>query len=143
MIPLASPLRVSLPFEPLRPYISHYWLSIDNTDENYSILPDGSVDLVVVVAGSTFRVEVFGTTTSRAELELDMGSHYLGIRFRAGQCRYFLDVQASELTNANRPVTDTLFADLEWAAESIMADSLFVVVDPNGIGVDVVQHWQG
>lgn len=53
MIPVASPLRVSLPFEPLRPYISHYWLSIDNTDDNYSILPDGSVDLVVVVAGST------------------------------------------------------------------------------------------
>lgn len=129
MTTTSIPLRVSRPAGPLREYVSHYWLSLDNADETYSVLPDGAVDVVVAVGRTTCQVDIFGTTTSRTELPLDVGSHYLGIRFKPGQSRHFLDVHASELTNTNRSAEGLFLPNMLGIAESIAADSLFPRVD--------------
>jgi AraC-like DNA-binding protein len=99
--------------------VSHYWLSLENTDETYSVLPDGAVDLVVAVGATTSRVDVFGTTTLKTVLPLDVGSHYLGIRFKPGQSRHFLDVGAAELTNGHQAADGLLLPDMCAVADSI------------------------
>lgn len=121
--------RVSRPTGPLREYVSHYWLSLDNADDTYSVLPDGAVDVVVAVDASACQVGIFGTTTSRTELSLDVGRHYLGIHFRSGQSRHFTDVRASDLTDSNRPADGLFLPDMLGVAESITADSLFARLD--------------
>lgn len=123
------PVHVSLPAAPLRAHVSHYWLSLDNSDDTYSIAPDGAVDVVVVVGATTFRVDIFGTTTKRSELLLDIGNHYLGIRFRPGQSRHFLNAQAHELTNSVQPAEEWFFPNMLGVAESISTDSLFTRLD--------------
>jgi AraC-like DNA-binding protein len=124
-----QPVHVALPAAPLRPYISHYWLSLDNSDETYSVSPDGAVDIVAVVGAAGYRLDAFGTTTKRSKLQLDVGSHYLGIRFRPGQSRHFLDVKASELRDAVHPVEGGLLPDMLSVVESISSDSLFARLD--------------
>lgn len=123
------PVHVARPAAPLRPYISHYWLSLDNSDKTYSVAPDGTVDVVVVVGAASYRLDAFGTTTKRSELQLDVGSHYLGIRFRPGQSRHFLEAKASELRDAVHSIEGGLLPDMSLVAESISTDSLFTHLD--------------
>lgn len=123
------PIHVSPPAAPLRAHVSHYWLSLDNADDTYPVWPDGAVDVVVAVGATGQRVDIFGSTTSRTELPLNIGSHYLGIRFRPGQSRHFLDAQASELTNSFQPVEGAFFLDTHEVAELISTDDLFARLD--------------
>lgn len=123
------PVRVALPAAPLRDYVSHYWLSLSNGDNTYSVLPDGAVDVVVAIGTTTCRVDIFGTTTSRTELPLDVGAHYLGIRFKPGQSRRFLDIKALELTNSNLPAQGLLCTDILGVAETVTADRMFEHLD--------------
>lgn len=124
-----SPIHVSLPAAALQPYISHYWLSLANSDENYPITPDGAVDVIAVVGGATFRVDAFGTTTKRSEIQLEIGSHYLGVRFKPGQSRHFLDIKTSELTNAVYSAEGAFLPDMSGVAESLSVGSSFTYLD--------------
>lgn len=125
----SRPFHVSIPAIPLRPYISHYWLSLDNRDESYSIAPDGAVDVVIVAGAATFRVDAFGTTTKRSKVQLEVGNHYLGVRFRPGQSRHFLDARTSELTNAVHSAEGIFPLDISGIAESISTGSVFTYLD--------------
>jgi AraC-like DNA-binding protein len=129
MSPSRQPVQVALPASPLRAHVSHYWLSLDNRDEAHAIAPDGSVDVVVVVGASTFRVDVFGTTTRRTELPLEPACHYLGIRFQPGQSRHFLDVPARALTDAVLPAESLLIPSVREVAEPIAGDAWFARLD--------------
>ena len=70
-------------------------------------LPDGAVDLVVQVNGASVGSWIYGTTTSRVDIALIQPCHYLGIRFRAGQSRHFINATARELIDRSE-VTDGL-----------------------------------
>lgn len=129
MSPSRQPIHVALPAPPLRAHVSHYWLSLDNRDNTHAIAPDGSVDVVLVVGASTCRVDVFGTTTRRKEMPLEPGCHYLGIRFRPGQSRHFLDVSARELTDAVHPAESVLIPSVRALAESMAGDAWFARLD--------------
>lgn len=122
-------MHVSAPAAPLLSYISHYWLSLNNRAESYSITPDGSVDIVVVLGESTSRLDAFGTTTKRSAVQLDVGKHYLGIRFKPGQSRHFLDAKASELTNAVYSAGDVFLPRLPELAGLIYHKALFTHLD--------------
>jgi AraC-like DNA-binding protein len=87
------------------------------------------VDVVLVVGASNFRTEVFGTTTRRTEVPLEPGCHYLGIRFRPGQSRHFLDVSARELTDAVLPAESLLIPGVQELAESIAGHAWFARLD--------------
>ncbi|WP_157981834.1 AraC family transcriptional regulator [Aliidiomarina soli] len=120
----------SLPAAPLRPFISHYWLSRNNTSPTHTVLPDGAVDLVVVTGGSgRQRADMFGTSRCRTQLLLELGVEYLGIRFRPGQSRHFLDATAAELTNLAVPAHGQLVNDILVASECIDGDSIFAHLD--------------
>lgn len=121
--------RAALPAPALRGYVSHYWLSLDNRDPSFSIAPDGSVDMVLVLGASKCRVDVYGTTTRRTELAIEPACHYLGIRFRPGQSRHFLDMPTSELTDAVWPAEGALIPLVTGLAESMTSDTVFTRVD--------------
>jgi hypothetical protein len=38
---------------PLSGFISHYWLSLGNTDSTHTVFPDGAVGLVIKVCGNS------------------------------------------------------------------------------------------
>jgi AraC-like DNA-binding protein len=120
---------MALPAPALRPYVSHYWLSLDNRDASCAVTPDGAVDLVAVAGRSAVRVDLFGTTTRRTALALDLGCHYLGIRFRPGQSRHFLDVQARELTDAVLPAEGAMVSSLLAVTESMTGTSPYARLD--------------
>ncbi|MGB3942718.1 MAG: AraC family transcriptional regulator [Candidatus Manganitrophaceae bacterium] len=114
---------------PLRNFVSHYWLSLDNPDLTHAVLPDGMVDLVIKVCGATARSWVYGTTTIRTDLRLEQGSHYLGIRFKPGQSRHFVSVAAHELTDAREPSQGLLLFTLNDVPENIARGDLFLRLD--------------
>lgn len=129
MSPSRQPIHVALPAPPLRAHVSHYWLSLDNRDPSFAIAPDGSVDMVLVLGSSNYRVDVYGTTTRRTELAIEPACHYLGIRFRPGQSRHFLDMPASDLTDAVLPAVGPLAQRVAELAESMASEAVFNRVD--------------
>ncbi len=83
----------------LTPYVSHFWLSLNNQATEHIILPDGAVDIVIKIKGSNALTSVYGTTTQATAIALDQHCHYLGIRFAPGQSRHFLHASASDVTD--------------------------------------------
>lgn len=122
-------VRTTQPAVPLRRYISHYWLSPANNDTSYSIVPDGSVDVVLVIRASSCQIAVFGTTTKKTDVMLEIGSHYLGIRFRPGQSRHFMQVNTAELTDAIHTADDVLLPDLSQVTQVSSMDLWFALLD--------------
>lgn len=100
-------LMARAPHRALSSFVSHYWLGLANTDPTYAILPDGCVDLVFEITSSGWRGWAYGTTTRPTEIALTFGSHYLGVRFKPGQSRHFIDACGAELANAREDL-DTL-----------------------------------
>lgn len=118
-----------LPAARLRNYISHYWLSRNNQDSDYSVIPDGSVDIVINLNPGYCQQSVFGTSTSFTEIPIDPGSHYLGICFKPGKSRHFIHTPASHLTNTHQSVTGQLKPGLQGIAEFIEYDDIFYKLD--------------
>ena len=125
----SEPLLVALPAPRLRPYVSHYWLSRHNRDDRQTVLPDGSVDLVLTGDGASARAWVYGTTTAPQALALAPGAHYLGVRFHPGQSRHFLRAAAAELTDTHEPAQGLLAFDLHDFPEQLAAGPVFARLD--------------
>lgn len=115
-----------MPSAHLRDYVSHYWLSRNNPDDDHSILPDGSVDIVIKVNGGLSQDLIYGSTTAKTDIPLEIACHYLGISFKPGKSRHFINAAASELTNANEPTKELLKFDLIDTHEFIESDDVFI-----------------
>lgn len=113
----------------LREYVSHYWLCRHNSDRTHEVLPDGCVDVVVSVSGSSARSAVYGTTTTRREVPVEVGSHYLGIRFKPGRSRHFLAASAIELTDRCEGAAGLLELALDEVPEKVSDDCVFSTLD--------------
>ncbi len=111
-------LIVVLPSQLLRGFISHYWMSLDNPDAAYSILPDGAVDLVINQSGTSTQSWAYGTSTSKSVVALEQHAHYFGIRFKPGQSRHFMKAAANELTDRCEPAKGLLSFSLDSVLES-------------------------
>jgi len=131
MTPPAIPnsFRTHSPGGPLSRYVSHYWLSLRNESSLYSALPDGCVDVVIEVAGDTHDAWIYGSTTRPTDIACSRGTHYLGIRFRPGQSRHFIDATAGEITDARAQLRGLMQLPVEMIAERITADTLFSQLD--------------
>ncbi|MFC7513803.1 DUF6597 domain-containing transcriptional factor [Herbaspirillum sp. GCM10030257] len=114
------------PSEPLRDFVSHYWLSLNNLDSTYMAFPDGAVDLVIQVSGESAFSWLYGTTTKRTDLPLGLHDHYLGVRFKPGQSRHFIKIPARELTNDRILSEDVLQFSLDDMPERIGNADVFI-----------------
>lgn len=108
-------MRRFVPTASVRRFVDHYWLAAESRDPHYEILPDGAIDVVLLVDGSRTAVTAYGTTTRAANVPLVPGGRYLGIRFRPGGSRHFLDASARELTDNATTVSGVLSTALEDA----------------------------
>lgn len=88
-------------------------------------MPDGAIDVVIMVRDHEVKSLVYGTTTARSDLPLELGSHYLGIRFRPGQSRHFLNATASELTDGSESAQGLLRFELASIPELIPSGDVF------------------
>lgn len=141
MVPTSSPIvalsaetsvRCALPAAPLRTWIDHYWLSLDNDSPAHAILPDGAIDLVVrqgPESDSDWTVRVYGTTTSSLSIALEQGAHYAGVRFKPGQGRHFLKAAARELTDRCESATGLLPFCLDRVAGHVGSADIFASFD--------------
>ncbi|MEW4563775.1 AraC family transcriptional regulator [Bremerella sp. JC770] len=109
-----------LPSAVLRPFVSHYWVSHNNRETTHTIMPDGSVDLVMAADGTSTDSWLYGTSTSAAEVPLSAGTNYLGVRFRPGQARHFMSLAAKELTNDHAAANQSLRFSLEEVPERLV-----------------------
>lgn len=100
-------------------FVSHYWLSLNNTRPAQTILPDGCVDLVIEADGASAQSWVYGTTTGPVSVPIRLGVHYLGIQFKPGQSRHFVALPAKELTDSHAPAPEVLRFALDGIAEQI------------------------
>lgn len=145
-------MQTAPPVGELRGCISHYWLSRDNCHDTHAVLPDGAVDVVFALGRSGLQTTVYGTTTARTDLMLEPDAHYLGIRFRPGQSRWFLEVSAAELRDRCVPtdglwpgwtteVAAAVMANGDWAALDRMLFSLRSCRYRAGARIDqVIEH---
>jgi AraC-like DNA-binding protein len=123
---VVSPQFIAMAPSPcLVPYVSHYWLGLNNEDASYAALPDGAVDVVIKIQECSARSWVYGTTTHATTIALDQHCHYLGIRFKPGQSRHFLHVPASELTDCCESAQDLLKFSFHGALEARVDTSIF------------------
>ena len=108
----------------LKKYVKHYWLGLNNQATNYTVLPDGSVDIVIQYDGDLTTSMVYGTTTSRMDLDISPNFHYVGIRFKPGMSRHFMNLSAQELTNAAELSLDVLAFSLEEFSEQLPLNNI-------------------
>jgi AraC-like DNA-binding protein len=122
---LSPQFIVMTPSSCLTPYVSHYWLGLNNQDTAYDVLPDGAVDVVIKIQEASECSWVYGTTTQSTTIALDQHCHYLGIRFKPGQSRHFLHVPANELTDSCESADTLLRFSFEGALNTSVNASVF------------------
>lgn len=122
-------LIIHAPAAALRPFVAHYWLSLNNLNDAYLVLPDACVDIVLEVTGSDWRAWGYGSTTRPTRLACSPGTHYLGIRFLPGQSRHFLSGHAGELTDRRQDAHDLLPFPLEPVAARVAEADVFAEAD--------------
>lgn len=126
---LQPSVRCALPAEPLRAWIDHYWVSLDNDCPAHVILPDGSIDLVIHQGRADAAAWVYGTTTSSLNVDLERGAHYVGIRFKPGQGRHFLKAATKELTDRRESVSSLLPFSIDPVVGHVGNTDVFARID--------------
>ena len=114
-----APTRFFKPSLRLQPYIQYYWLSMHNQASNYPILPDGCVDLVFDLLTPASEALLYGTTTSMQLVDIQPQTHYLGIHFRPGQGRHFINTATLVLSNNHLNADQLLRQDIQPVFEQI------------------------
>lgn len=121
-------LRVQAPAAKLAAFVDHYWRGLDNRESSYDILPDGCVDVVFHVRGPNASLWAYGTS-SRFQREAIAHGDYLGIRFRPGMARFFLDLPADEITDRREPLGREFLFRADDLSGDIRSDRVFERLD--------------
>ena len=90
------------PPQSLVPFIERFWhgvVSATSPFRDFTIVPDGCVDVVYEQLGPHVRCFLFGTASHPHQFQFTPDAQYLGIRFRPGMGRHFLDLHPRELTD--------------------------------------------
>lgn len=119
---------LQLPAPALSPYVNHYWLSRNNRDTEHLVLPDGGVDVVYGVGGVTFSM-AYGVATRKSFCSMAPGFHYLGISFRSGQIRHFLNVAQNHITDDSVSINGLAGLSPESFADEIASGETFKRID--------------
>jgi len=124
-----SAVSIRRPSRALARFVSHYWLSLHNSDSTYTALPDGCVDIVLELTHSDWYGWVYGTTTRPTHIACLPGSHYLGIRFKPGQSRHFIRATAHELTDCCEDLRTLARFPTQAVVDNITSGALFSQLD--------------
>lgn len=99
----ATNYREFLPVAPLRDFVECIWTrgAITNAPgKPHRVLPDGCIDIVFQIGPrAVAQAQVVGTMSRPLNVDEGAAGRYVGIRFRPGKARLFLDFRAQELTD--------------------------------------------
>lgn len=123
-----SGVQTRRPASSLSAFVSHYWLGMNNRDATYDIVPDGCIDVVLHAGQGRTTTWAYGTTT-RLKRELIEPGNYLGIRFKPGMARFFMDVPAEELTDRREAAPGALARELEPLFDLLGAGEVYPQLD--------------
>lgn len=115
---VAPTVGVVRPSAPLAAWIDHFWFSVQGSAPATVVLPDGCIDLVLVCAATQACAAVYGSVTAPTAVALTPGARYVGVQFRAGAARHFLDASACELTDCAVEADRVLRVDLADAFDA-------------------------
>lgn len=90
------------PPQSLVPFVDRFWHGVVSTTSpfrDFTIVPDGCVDVVYEQLGPRVRCFIFGTVSHLQQFQFTPDAQYVGIRFRPGMGRHFLDLHPRELTD--------------------------------------------
>jgi AraC-like DNA-binding protein len=90
------------PPQSLVPFVDRFWHGVVSTTSpfrDFTIVPDGCVDVVYEQLGPSVRCFIFGTVSHLQQFQFTPDAQYVGIRFRPGMGRHFLDLHPRELTD--------------------------------------------
>lgn len=90
------------PPQSLVPFVDRFWhgvVSATSPFRDFTIVPDGCVDVVYEQLGPHVRCFIFGTASHLQQFHFTPDAQYVGIRFRPGMGRHVLDLHPSELTD--------------------------------------------
>lgn len=116
--PPASGYARFWPGEDLAPFVEHYWTVTwdTGTEEVHEVLPHPSVHLAL----EPDRSRVVGVQTGRFTARLEGKGRILGVKFRPGGFRPFIDHAAAELTDRTVSPGEVLDGDIgELEAEAL------------------------
>ena len=108
------------PPQSLVPFIERFWhgvVSATSPFRDFTIVPDGCVDVVYEQLGPHVRCFLFGTASHPHQFQFTPDAQYLGIRFRPGMGRHFLDLHPRELTDQHVELPAFLGVSPEELAE--------------------------
>ena len=110
------------PPQSLVPFIERFWhgvVSATSPFRDFTIVPDGCVDVVYEQLGPHVRCFLFGTASHPHQFQFTPDAQYLGIRFRPGMGRHFLDLHPRELTDQHVELPAFLGVRPEELAEEL------------------------
>ncbi len=120
---MSSKYVVIPPAPELRDFVSHYWLSLDNSERLHVALPDGAVDLVIQADQTTISSWLYGTTTAKTNIAKGQQCHYLGVRFQPGQSRHFIRPSAHDLTDTYIATHEALKFSINEVSETFLENN--------------------
>lgn len=107
-----KPLLICLPGARLSRWIRCFWLGHDPVQQDYAIIPDGCIDIVLRCRQTVAsQIAIFGSTTQFSQQPIVPNHRYIGIRFEPGQARHFIPAPAWQLTNN---VSNEMTPFLQW-----------------------------
>ena len=110
---LASP-------QSLIPFVDRFWhgvVSAASPFRDLTIVPDGCVDVVYEQQGAYVRCFVFGTASHLHQFQFTPDAQYVGVRFRPGMGRHFLELHPRDLTDQQVEVSAFLDVQPDEIAE--------------------------
>ena len=110
------------PPQSLVPFVDRFWHGVVSTTSpfrDFTIVPDGCVDVVYEQLGPHVRCFLFGTASHPHQFQFTPDAQYLGIRFRPGMGRHFLDLHPRELTDQHVELPAFLGVRPEELAEEL------------------------
>ena len=99
------------------PQVEAFW-SVEATARPYRVLPDTCIDFIFDLDRAQARL--VGTMTSDIVVTLPAGARLFGVRFAPGGVVPFIAARASELTDADAPLTDVTRAAREHLIERVV-----------------------
>lgn len=99
------------PPQSLLPFVDRFWHGIVSTTSpfrDFTIVPDGCVDVVYEQLGPSVRCFIFGTVSHLHQFQFTPDAQYVGMRFRPGMGRHVLDLHPGELTDQHVELPDFL-----------------------------------
>ena len=80
--------------------VEGYWASWCNTADTTRLLPDGRVDVVLELCEGSRSAAIYGSVSAPVQLPVKHQASYVGVRFRPGRARHFIEPAMADTSNA-------------------------------------------